>query len=58
MKDGIYTIDFAAQGGTGAGMLVFEGGRIFGVDAGRAKYDGSYEINTTTGMADVIRLDH
>lgn len=53
MKDGIYGINFSAQGGQGLGMLVFESGRIYGADAGCAKYDGTYTVNPKTGMADV-----
>jgi hypothetical protein len=53
MKDGMYTIEFAGQAGAGIGMLVFEGGRIYGTDTGNAKYDGGYQLNKSTGLADV-----
>jgi transcriptional regulator with XRE-family HTH domain len=53
MKDGFYLIQFAGQAGTGAGMLIFDGGRIYGADTGAAKYDGEYQFNEATGLVDV-----
>ncbi len=58
MKDGMYAISFAGQAGVGVGTLVFDGGRIFGADAGGGKYDGAYEFNENTGKVDVkIRVE-
>ena len=58
MKDGMYSINFSAQAGHGFGVLVFEGGRVYGSDAGKAKYDGRYVANPKTGMVDVnIRVE-
>jgi len=53
MKDGFYLIEFAGHAGVGAGMLIFDGGRIYGADQGGGQYDGQYEFIEATGLVEV-----
>lgn len=53
MKDGMYLIGFTGRSGTGHGMLIFDGGRIYGADVSKGKYDGEYIFNEKTGLVDV-----
>lgn len=53
MKDGMYLIEFAGRAGFGYGTLVFDAGRIYGVDVSGGKYDGSYSFNEATRLVDV-----
>jgi len=46
--DGIYAIRFRGAADWGLGMLVLQGGKITGVDAGGVQYDGVY---SDIGMA-------
>jgi hypothetical protein len=36
------------------GMLVFDGGRIYGTDSEGARYDGTYVYQDDSGLVDVI----
>jgi transcriptional regulator with XRE-family HTH domain len=56
MKEGMYQIQFHADndpGKWGVGSLIFESGRIYGADAGGAKYDGEYETSPNPELVDV-----
>lgn len=53
MKDGIYNIEYVGQAGAGHCTLVFDGGRIYGVDFMGGKYDGEYQFNEATCFVDV-----
>jgi Helix-turn-helix len=56
MKEGFYRIQFQTAGepsSWGVGTLVFDGGKIFGVDEGGAKYDGEYVRSANLEMVDV-----
>jgi transcriptional regulator with XRE-family HTH domain len=58
MKDGMYSIEYQGTGGAGFGVLIFDGGRVYGSDVGMGKYDGSYLINKGTGLVDVkVRVE-
>lgn len=53
MREGMYQIQFhtsSAPENWGIGTLIFGGGIIYGVDAGGAKYDGSYEPTAIEGI--------
>ena len=53
MKDGMYFIEFSGRDGIGEGCLVFDRGRIYGVDTEAVKFDGDYQFNESDGMVDV-----
>jgi hypothetical protein len=56
MKEGMYQIQFNTLGDPsnwGVGTLIFDSGRIFGIDAGGAKYDGDYQPSQTPGIVSV-----
>ncbi len=58
MKDGMYTIEYVGTAGSGHCTLVFDGGRIYGVDPMGGKYDGQYRFNQDTGLVDAtIRVE-
>lgn len=44
MKDGFYGFEFVQEHNFGFGVLVFNNGRISGVDVGGACYDGTYGL--------------
>lgn len=50
VKEGMYHVDFSGVSGDGSCTLVFENGRVFGVDTGGGKYDGVYVFNNQTDM--------
>ncbi len=55
MREGMYQIQFHTSGDPrnwGVGTLVFGGGVIYGVDAGGAKYDGTYSPTGVDGIVD------
>lgn len=57
MREGMYEIRFHTAGDPqswGVGTLIFDGGRIYGIDAGGAKYDGEYQLSADPGTADVF----
>jgi hypothetical protein len=57
MRDGIYRIIFRGetngQAIIGDGVLIFENGGVYGWDTAGVLYDGDYEYNEISGMADV-----
>lgn len=56
MREGMYEIKFHTSGNPqswGIGVLNFGGGIIWGMDTGRAKYDGTYEPSSTQGITNV-----
>lgn len=53
MRDGMFGITFQSQQGAGMGVLVFEGGRVYGTDTEGVRYDGEYIFNESSGLADV-----
>jgi hypothetical protein len=53
MRDGMYGIEFAAAHGAGIACLVFDSGRIYGVDPLGGRYDGGYVYDETSGLADL-----
>ena len=53
MKDGMYLIEYAGQASSGYGTLIFDSGRIYGVDVAAGKYDGEYQFNEASGLVDV-----
>lgn len=46
MYEGMYELHFGGEGGTGSGILVLQGGVIFGHDSG-VRYDGTYAPSRT-----------
>jgi predicted transcriptional regulator len=56
MREGMYQIQFQSAGDPknwSVGTLVFDGGKIFGIDAGEAKYDGEYQLAENSELVDV-----
>ena len=53
MREGMYGLSFESTHGAGQGVLVFEGGKIYGADGARGKFDGSYTYDPVTELADV-----
>ncbi len=53
MRDGMYGISFQGEQGVGEGMLIFDGGRVYGTDRGGARYDGEYLYSENTGQAEM-----
>jgi hypothetical protein len=53
MRDGMYAIAFQGQHGAGAGVLVFESGRVYGTDTEGVRFDGGYVFRENTNEADV-----
>jgi hypothetical protein len=56
MREGMYQIQFHTAGDPlnwGVGTLVFDGGKIYGIDAGEAKYDGDYQLSQNSALVDV-----
>lgn len=51
MRDGMFGISFQGQHGTGAGVLIFDAGRVYGTDTEGVRYDGEYEFDERTGRA-------
>ncbi|MGF3027610.1 hypothetical protein ACQVP2_33020 [Methylobacterium aquaticum] len=52
MRDGMYGLVIESVAGQSAGSVVFQSGRIFGIDEGGALYDGSY----TPGEGDKVDI--
>jgi len=53
MKEGMYRMDYKGPtGNTGWGILLFDSGKIWGIDIADAHYDGDYALNKDTGMFD------
>jgi hypothetical protein len=59
LAEGFYKFCYWVDTGSrGEAMLVFEGGRIYGTDAGKSQYDGTYQANHETGKIDVrVRVE-
>jgi hypothetical protein len=53
MRDGMYGITFQGQQGAGAGVLVFESGRVYGTDTEGVRFDGEYSFRENANEADV-----
>jgi len=53
MRDGMFSMQYQGQAGSGYGTLIFEGGRVYGADSERGRYDGLYTYNDSTGRTDV-----
>jgi hypothetical protein len=49
----MYRITFGSIAGWGEGVLVFDEGRVFGIDVGRARYDGTYSPDLATGLVNL-----
>ena len=54
MTDGIYSITYEGQAGTGLGMLHFSKGQIVGAGYGGGDYDGSYVEDGSELVFDVV----
>lgn len=53
MRDGMFGISFQGQEGVGAGVLIFDNGRVYGTDTVGVRYDGEYTFKEESGLADV-----
>lgn len=53
MRDGMFGITFQGRSGSGAGVLIFDTGRVYGTDEGGARYDGGYIYDENTGRANL-----
>lgn len=51
MRDGMFEITYQSQHDTGACMLIFDSGKVYGTDSGRVKYDGEYVFDERSGRA-------
>jgi hypothetical protein len=49
MRDGMFGISYQGQHGTGECLLVFDAGKVYGIDAERVRYDGEYVFDDRTG---------
>jgi DNA-binding XRE family transcriptional regulator len=54
MRDGMFSIKFQGQIGSGMGMMIFDGGLVYGTDTEGACYDGEYIFNDSTKLVDAI----
>ncbi len=59
LRDGMYRFGYSvALAKRGEATLILDGGRIFGTDAGKSRYDGSYASNHESGMIEVrVRVE-
>ncbi len=53
MRDGMFGITFQSGQGAGMGVLIFDGGRVYGTDTEGVRYDGEYLFHEDSGLADV-----
>lgn len=53
MRDGFYGIEICQERNFGFGVLIFDRGRITGVDVGSACFDGSYTRRDSNALVDV-----
>lgn len=53
MREGIYRAEYQGVAGLGVCLLVLENGVVCGSDWGGGRYDGTYEVNRSTGLIDV-----
>jgi hypothetical protein len=53
MRDGMFGISFQSGQGAGMGLLIFDGGRVYGTDAGGVRFDGEYIFHEESDLADV-----
>ena len=53
MRDGMYGVEYAATHGAGMACLIFDTGRVYGVDQMGGKYDGEYVYEEDSGLADL-----
>ena len=44
---------FIGQQSVGAGLLIFDSGRIYGTDEAGVRYDGEYLFDESSGLAEV-----
>jgi hypothetical protein len=54
MRDGMFGMTFQGQTGAGMGMLVFDGGNVYGTDSEGARYDGSYIYREEAERVEVV----
>ena len=53
MQEGMYRIDYEGPtGDRGWGILVFDSGKVWGIDNSNAHYDGDFEFNQETRVID------
>lgn len=53
MRDGMFGITYQGVSGAGMAVLIFEAGRVYGIDAAKGRYDGGYVFNESSGLVDV-----
>jgi hypothetical protein len=53
MRDGMFGVTYRGQAGAGMAVLIFDSGHVYGTDVAKARYDGGYVFNESTGMVDV-----
>lgn len=54
MREGMYGITFTGQESSGMGMIVLQDGRVTGVDALAVRFDGTYDFNDESGLANLM----
>jgi len=54
MIDGFYSIYFSGVAGVGFGLLILDNGKITGVDAAGASYDGKYSLTETLLQGEIV----
>jgi hypothetical protein len=57
MRDGLYKVDFRTQGGSGAGVVVLQGGKVRGGDSG-LYYAGTFAENGDQITAQIATNRH
>lgn len=57
MKNGLYSVRFAAQGGAGAGVVVLQDGQLRGGDSG-SYYRGTYSAEDGSFSANIAIRTH
>lgn len=53
MNEGFYSVAYTGLSGYGFGVVVLAAGTVVGADAAGGTYDGTYALNTLTGMIDL-----
>jgi hypothetical protein len=58
MKNGMYSLAFRSGGTEGIGLLTFEDGTIYGVDAMGVLFDGSYAANDSGSVDATVKVTY
>ncbi len=53
MRDGMYAVVYQGTQGAGYATVLFDNGRVYGADPFGAKYDGYYDYDVSSGLAEL-----